>query len=35
MFEIKFNHNIENFTKELNKNLFNKMKRMKVIEKEK
>ncbi len=35
MFETKFNHNIENFIKELNKNLFNKMKRMKVIEKEK
>lgn len=35
MFETKFNHNIENFIKELNKNLFNKMKRMKVIEKDK
>jgi hypothetical protein len=35
MFETRFNHNIENFIKELNKNLFNKMKRMKFIEKEK
>lgn len=35
MFEITFNHNIENFIKELNKNLFNKIKRMKVIEKQK
>ncbi len=32
MFETNFNHNIENFIKELNKNLFNKIKRMKVIE---
>lgn len=35
MFETTFNHNIENFIKELNKNLFNKIKRMKVIENEK
>lgn len=35
MFETRFNHNIANFIKELNKNLFNKIKRMKVIEKEK
>lgn len=35
MFETRFNHNIENFIKELNKNLFNKIKRMKVIEIEK
>lgn len=35
MFETSFNHNIENFIKELNKNLFNKMKRMKKIEIEK
>lgn len=35
MFETTFNHNIENFIKELNKNLLNKIKRMKVIENEK
>lgn len=35
MFETTFNHNIENFIKELNKNLFNKIKRMEVIENEK
>lgn len=35
MFETRFNHNIENFIKELNKNLFNKIKRMKKIEREK
>lgn len=35
MFETRFNHNIENFIKELNKNLFNKMKRMRKIENEK
>ena len=35
MFETKFNHNIENFIKELNKNLFNKIKRMRKIESEK
>ncbi len=35
MFETTFNHNIENFIKELNKNLFNKIKRMKIIEEQK
>jgi len=35
MFETRFNHNIENFIKELNKNLFNKMRRMRKIENEK
>jgi len=34
MFENTFNHNIENFIKELNKNLFSKIKRMKKIEKD-
>lgn len=32
MFEITFNHEIENFIRELNRNLFWKMKRMKIIE---
>lgn len=35
MFETRFNHDLENFINELNKNLFSKIKRMKVIEKEK
>jgi len=35
MFETRFNHNIENFIKELNKNLFNKIRRMRKIENEK
>lgn len=32
MFETTFNHNIDNFIKEINRNLFWKIKRMKVIE---
>ena len=35
MFEITFNHDIENFIKELNRNLLGKIKRMKIIESEK
>lgn len=35
MFEITFNHDIENFIKELNRNLLSKIKRMKVIENQK
>ncbi|MDD2870604.1 MAG: DNA adenine methylase [Candidatus Gracilibacteria bacterium] len=35
MFVTTFNHNIDNFIKEINRNLFGKIKRMKVIEKAK
>jgi hypothetical protein len=35
MFVTTFNHNIDNFIKEINRNLLGKIKRMKVIENEK
>lgn len=35
MFETTFNYDIENFIKELNRNLLSKTKRMKVIEEQK